>query len=297
MNRICWLTALFCFQGVTAPSMAADSMNVIVLLVDDWGWTDATCQGSDLYRTPNIDRFAADGVVFTNGYAACTVCSPTRAAMMTGMYPGRTRVTDFITGGQPANAKLMRPDWMQRIEKRHTTLAEALKKAGYRTGHVGKWHLMPRGEPDMNDYLPRKHGFDINIGGNEWGAPGSYFHPYGSARCRVGVLPAGGREGDYLTDRLTNEALKIYPHYHSCGATPHSAIRSKHWRLIEFFEDNHVELYDLNDDIGETNNLNLSMPDKAAELRTRLHAWRKSVGAQLPTANPNYDPSAGRKRG
>ena len=190
-----------CLNSVRTTS-AAERMNVIVLLVDDWGWTDAGCQGSDLYETPNIDRFAADGIMFTNGYAACTVCSPTRASLMTGMYPGRHRVTDFITGGQPKNSKLLRPKWTQRIEKRHTTLPEALKANGYRTAHVGKWHLMPRGEPDMNDYLPQHHGFDINIGGNEWGAPGSYFHPYASkgrkAGREVGQLPEGGKEGCLL---------------------------------------------------------------------------------------------------
>ncbi len=199
------------------PQLQADDEarrpNFIVFLVDDLGWRDLGCFGSDFYETPNLDRFAAGAMKFTDAYAACTVCSPTRAAMMTGMYPARTRVTDYITGGQPAKSKLLRPDWNQRLNLEYTTIAEALKAAGYRTAHVGKWHLMPRGKPEMNDYLPQFHGFDINIGGNEWGAPGSYFYPYESSRRNVGKLPPGGKEGDYLTDQLTREAVKILEAY------------------------------------------------------------------------------------
>ena len=185
--------------------------NFLILLVDDLGWTDLGCYGSDFYETPHIDALAADGVRFTHGYAACTVCSPTRAALMTGMYPGRTNVTDWIPGHQRPEAPLRPPDWTMKLEHRHVTLAEALGDAGYRTAHVGKWHLMPRLEPDaMLDFAPERHGFQINVGGNEWGAPGSYFHPYERAGGRrVYPLPAGGAEGDYLTDRLTDEALSI----------------------------------------------------------------------------------------
>ena len=165
-----------------------------------------------LYETPNVDRLAADGMRFINGYAACTVCSPTRAAMMTGKYPGRTHVTDWIRGHARPYAKLKVPDWTMKIEASHTTIAEALGAAGYRTAMVGKWHLMPNGDPDMNDYIPEKHGFEVNVGGNEWGAPGSYFHPYEHPKQTgrgIGPLPPGGKEGDYLTDRLTAEAVKL----------------------------------------------------------------------------------------
>ena len=181
MQRLLIITLLLTLTGCGAPqevSQAPKKPNFIIFLVDDLGWSDGGVFGSDLYETPNIDRLAADGMRFTTGYAACTVCSPTRAAMMTGKYPGRTHVTDWIRGHQRPYAKLNVPDWTMKIEASHTTIAEALGAAGYRTASVGKWHLMPSGDPDMNDYVPEKHGFEVNIGGNEWGAPGSYFDPY-----------------------------------------------------------------------------------------------------------------------
>lgn len=188
--------------------------NFLIFLVDDLGWTDLGCFGSDFYETPNIDRLAADGVRFTHGYAACTVCSPTRAALLTGLYPGRLNVTDWIPGHRRAGAKLRPPEWTMRLEHRYTTLAEALGAAGYRTAHVGKWHLMPRLDPRaLMDFVPERHGFDRNVAGNEWGAPGSYFHPYERSGRGVHPLPEGGAEGDYLTDRLTDEALRILEDY------------------------------------------------------------------------------------
>ncbi len=188
--------------------------NFLVLFVDDLGWTDLGCYGSDFYETPNIDQLAMDGVRFSHGYAACTVCSPTRAALLTGLYPGRTHVTDWIPGHQRPKALLRPPNWTMKLEHRHTTLAEALGAAGYRTAHVGKWHLMPRLEPEvMMDFAPERHGFERNIAGNEWGAPGSYFHPYERPDRKMYPLPPGGAEGDYLTDRLTNEALAILDDY------------------------------------------------------------------------------------
>ncbi len=217
------------------PGAGKRPPNFLILLVDDLGWTDLGCYGSDFYQTPNIDRLAAAGVRFTHGYAACTVCSPTRAALMTGLYPGRTNVTDWIPGHQREHAPLRPPEWTMRLDHEYTTLAEALGAAGYRTAHVGKWHLMPRLEPDvMLAYAPEHHGFEINVAGNEWGAPASYFHPYERAGRKMYPLPEGGAEGDYLTDRLTDEALKIldgfgdepfllyFPYY-----TVHTPIQAK----------------------------------------------------------------------
>ena len=172
-------------------------LNFIFLLVDDWGWKDAGCFGSDLYETPNIDRLAAQGMKFTNGYAACTVCSPTRAAVMSGKYPPKTGVTNWISGPT------------MKLRHSEVTIAEALKAGGYKTAHIGKWHLSPRGAKDVASYDPQHQGFDINIAGNHWGAPGSYFHPYTTARKTMGPLPTGGKDGDFLTDRLTDEAVKI----------------------------------------------------------------------------------------
>jgi arylsulfatase A-like enzyme len=165
-------------------------------MVDDLGWTDFGCYGSDFYETPNIDKLAASGMKFTNGYAACTVCSPTRASLMSGKYTPKHGVTNWIS------SKTMM------LKHEEVTIAEALKEAGYKTAHVGKWHLAPRGADDMKDYYPTKQGFDLNVGGGHWGAPSTYFHPY-DGRKTVEHLPPGGKEGDFLTDRLTTEMLKI----------------------------------------------------------------------------------------
>ncbi len=439
-------------------------LNFVFFLIDDLGWTDLGCYGSQFYLTPNVDRLAAMGVKFTNGYAACTVCSPTRVSILTGKYPARVHLTDWISGHKRPFAKLRVPDWTMKMEHEEVTLAEALKPHGYSTCFIGKWHLGPQG------YWPDSQGFDVNIGGYSRGAPPSYFAPY-----RIPTMKEGPK-GEYLTDRhaadaerfldahagkpfflyismyavhtplqakkaliekykqraaanpkypqkhpvyggmvhsmdecvgrvlrklaehklldntaimfvgdnggllgptrniglragkgssyeggvrepfliywpgvtkpgsvchepvistdfyptilrmagaqgdprhnakvdgaslvplLQNPAAKLdrdaiywhYPHYHPGGATPYGAIRARDWKLIEFYEDMHVELYNLRTDQAETTNLAAKMPEKADELRKKLHAWRKAVGAQMPTPNPNYDPSRARRRG
>lgn len=452
-------------------------LNFIFILVDDWGWTDAGCCGSDLYETPNIDRLASEGVRFTDGYAACTVCSPTRASLMTGKYPARLHVTDWIEGHKRPYAKLKVPDWTMQLEHGEVTLAEALREAGYATAHVGKWHL------GKTEYYPDKQGFDVNMFGNHKGSPPSYFYPYTRNDDRWSAALTnltGGKEGEYLTDREAEEVCKFievhqeepfyinlahyavhtplqakeklvnyykgkineenehrnatyaamvhsvdeslgvirgkleelgllentvifltgdnggltardwipggvtdnsplregkgsayeggvrvpaiirhpehlsgavcsepvitcdyyptilsmagikgnsnhnksvdgtdllpvlqntsaslarealywhYPHYHPGGATPHSAVRCGDYKLLEFFEDGRLELYNLREDIGETNNLTDTLPEKAIQLYEMLDAWRKSVGAQLPTENPDYDAARANKRG
>jgi arylsulfatase A-like enzyme len=468
-------------------------MNVVIFLVDDMGWTDLGCQGSDLYDTPNIDRLAAIGTRFTDGYAACTVCSPTRAAMLTGQYPARLRVTDFIPGHDLRNLPMNIPDWTQRLELDEITLAEMLKTAGYQTAHLGKWHLTDRDRSAKGNstghyptHYPDKQGFDVNIGGNEHGAPPSYFWPYGRGKTLaekkdnpiLRTLPPSeeNRLEEYLTDRIAEEGVRLieqfaqdsknrpfftsfcfynvhtplqapedqvskykkkieatapknhtnptyaamvssvdravgrvletlqnqgiakrtlivftsdngglrpqatdnaplrqgkggiyeggvrvpfivhwpgvtpagsvsaepvitmdilptvldvvgveapaeaakkidgqsltallrdpqnaslsrdaiywhYPHYHSMGARPYSAIRAGKWKLIQLHNRmEQPELYDLASDIHEDHNLTQKHPDKATELLKKLDAWRKSVDAQMPTPNPDYDP-------
>jgi len=194
--------------------------NFVLILIDDLGWIDTACYGSKFYETPNIDRLAAEGMRFTDGYAACAVCSPTRAAVMTGRYPARLGVTDWIharfqggkippnkknpdkyVGGK--NKKLLCPPNALWMELEELTIAEALKPAGYTSCHIGKWHLGP------DNWYPDKQGFDFNIGGCDFGQPPSYFDPY--SRKGQGQIPTlkPRRKGEYLTDREADEAVKF----------------------------------------------------------------------------------------
>ena len=471
------LTDLFLSAAAVACLIASDTHllasdpvsrpNVVFLLADDLGWTGLRCFGSDFYETPHLDQLAAGGMKFTDAYAACTVCSPTRASIMTGMYPARLHLTDFIAGQNRPWAKLRIPDWTKGLEHRYVTIAEALQDAGYTTAQVGKWHLAPRSgdagaKPQSGD--PAGHGFDIQVGKPRQAR--GYFLP-------KGFNTDGESRSDYLTDYLTDKAVEIidrvkdkpfflyfayhtphtpiqgrsdlverfskkvrpdalhknptyaamvhsldesvgriverlrrhgiedrtvviftsdnggltqrygkhdgfteniplrrgkgsayeggvrvpaiirwpgvtkpgsvcgrpiisidyyptileitgvkgdakhnalvdgvsivpllkdpraviernlywhYPHYHAGGDSPYSAVRTGWWRLIEFHEENGLALYDLKRDIGEKTNLADEMPEKTKELRNQLHAWRKRVGAQMPTPNPDYDP-------
>src|SRR5436309_1116041 len=456
----CWRGILCLRAGLLSlPLFGAapqSQPNIVLILADDLGWTDLSCYGSDFYETPHIDRLARDGMKFTQAYSACTVCSPTRAAILTGKYPARLHVTDWIPGLPPENPKLLVPDWTKYLPLEEITIARALRSAGYVTASIGKWHL--GGEK----YYPEKHGFDINIAGSSAPSPPGYFAPY-----RIATLTEGP-EGEYLTDRIGEEAVQFverhkdepfslylphfavhmpiqgkdvltekyrakqrsgqrqtnavyaamiesmddtvgrvlrkldelklpdrtvivftsdnggrvpttsnhplrvgkgscyeggtrvplivhwpgvtragsvcdtpvismdlyptvleiagmkeaarkgvdganlvpllrqngelkrdalfwhyphYQHYQLGGTTPYGAIRAGDFKLIEFFDDMRVELYNLREDIGEQRNLAAQMPAKADELRARLHAWRVEVGAQMPSRNPAYDPS------
>lgn len=180
--------------------------NIVFFLVDDMGWGDIGCYGNRFHETPAIDKLCDEGVKFTQAYSSCTVCSPSRAALLTGQYPARLHLTDWIAGHNYPWAKLKVPDWKMEIDHERQTLPKTLKKEGYNTHFIGKWHLMPHLDRDrMYDYLPEKQGFDTNVGGCEWGQPkgrGKYFHPFD-------VPGLEGKEGDFLTDKLTDEAVKI----------------------------------------------------------------------------------------
>lgn len=192
--------------------------NFILINVDDLGWTDLGCFGSAFYETPHIDGLAGDGMRFTDAYAACAVCSPTRAAIMTGRYPARIGVTDWIRarfqGGKiPANkknpshwvggkgSKVLCPANALWMESSELTIAELLKKVGYRSCHIGKWHL------GADDWYPEKQGFDENYGGCDYGQPPSYYDPFNNKRLDgIFGLPSR-KKGQYLTDRETDEAI------------------------------------------------------------------------------------------
>jgi len=419
------------------------------------GWSDTGYAGSDLYETPHLDRLAQQGLRFSQAYSACTVCSPTRAALLSGKYPARLHLTDWIHGHARPFAKLKIPAWTEHLPEEETTLAAALRPLGYTSASIGKWHL-----GDEPADMPERRGFDVNIAGTGQGQPPSYFAPY-----HIPTL-VEGPAGEYLTDRLTDEACRFvrehragpfflylphfavhtplqakselvehfraklkpgmkhtnavyaamqksvddsvgrlltelestpaaretlviftsdnggligptsnvpcragkgsayeggvrvplivwwaghakpgsicpepvisqdlfatilaaageevvakrpdvdglsllplvtdpaaslkreaiywhYPHYHPGGATPYGAIRAGNMKLVEFFEDLHVELYDLDADPSETRDLAKEQPERTKELRDRLTTWRERVGAQMPTPNPNYDP-------
>jgi arylsulfatase A len=177
--------------------------NVVLIVADDLGWADLGCYGSKFYRTPNLDRLAGEGRRFTQAYAACPVCSPTRAALMTGKSPARLLLTDWLPG-RPDNPfqKLNRPAFRQELPLEEVTIAEALKTAGYTTGHIGKWHLGGDG------FGPTQQGFDLNIAGDASGSPLSYFAPFArNGRTMPGLTDAPA--GQYLTDRLTDEAERF----------------------------------------------------------------------------------------
>lgn len=177
--------------------------NIVLILADDLGWADVGADASTFYRTPRIDALAGDGIRFTDAYAAAPVCSPDRAALLTGKYPARLHLTDWLPGrpDQP-DQMLASPVIVQHLPLEEITLAEALKPAGYVSAHIGKWHLGGEG------YSPLQQGFDLNIGGNHFGWPLSYFAPYESDGEFIPGLEQAP-DGEYLTDRVTDEALKF----------------------------------------------------------------------------------------
>jgi len=230
-----------------------ESPNIIIIQVDDLGWADISVQGSTFYETPNIDRLATAGIRFTNGYASAAVCSPSRAALMTGKYPARLGITDWIRaefqGGTipedlrnpteyvgDSDKPLLTPPNPLWLEHEEITIAELLAEAGYKTAHIGKWHL------GSTKWYPGTQGFDINIGGADLGEPPSYFDPYRSER--VGSIPTlePREEGEYLTDREVWEAVHFIEEnagtsffLHLAHYAVHTPIQAKK-RLIEYYQ-------------------------------------------------------------
>jgi arylsulfatase A-like enzyme len=180
-------------------------LNVLFILADDLGQRDLGSYGSTFYETPHLDRLAREGARFTSAYAAAPVCSPTRASLLTGRWPQRSTITDYI--GAPdrpelwkRNTRALPAPFGDRLALDETTMAEALKGAGYATFFAGKWHLGPEG------WWPEQQGFDVNLGGIDRGGPyggKQYFSPYGNPR-----LP-DGPDGEHLPDRLASETVRF----------------------------------------------------------------------------------------
>ena len=189
-------------------------LNFVVIMADDLGWTGLSGYGSDLHQTPNLDQLAHDALKFSNAYASASICTPTRAALMTGKAPARLNMTIWHEASQnpPQNRKLIPPVVEGNLSHDEVTLAEVLREGGYRTGHVGKWHL------GQASHYPETQGFDYTFGGSFWGAPATFYFPYrgtwGSGdrahpRYVPGINAADFRSDEYLTDRLTDEALRF----------------------------------------------------------------------------------------
>ncbi|MBL8215566.1 MAG: sulfatase [Bryobacterales bacterium] len=453
---------------LAASAQSRRKPNLVLILIDDYGWTDTGYNGSTYYQTPHIDTLARSGMVFTNGYAAAPVCSPTRSAIMTGKYPARLHLTSHLQGASNRFhfTKVLQPSARLELPLEEVTIAELLKAEGYRTACIGKWHLGKTG------FQPQDQGFDIAHAGDEAGSTNNFFYPEWKKK-----VPLEGKDGDYLTDRLTDLAVDFigahkdrpfflylphfavhtpiqgkpdkvrkydalakpdnpqnygeyaamiesvdesvgrvmaalrqhglddntlvlfssdnggvtslewkkrpvtsnlplrlgkghlyeggirvptiarwtgviqpgsrcdepvvsydyaptfaevagvdksktarmdgrslaplfkrgtlgkrdnfwhYPHYSPQLGKPSAAIRNGDDKLILFFEDRHVELYNLREDIGEKKDLAALQPEKAAALRGRLEAWLRQTKAQLPRPNPNHDPARERQPG
>ncbi|RPF77273.1 MAG: arylsulfatase [Verrucomicrobia bacterium TMED71] len=200
-NQILLMAKASLAIALTDVAQAADSPskpNFLFILIDDLGWPDLGCYGSDFYETPRIDALAASGVRFTNAYSASPVCSPTRAAIMTGQYPSRVDITDWIPGAVAKNPKLIAPEDRDNLDLKETTMAEAFKRKGYETFYAGKWHLGDEG------HFPEDQGFDFNKGGHHKGSPpGGYYAPFNNPRLE------DKPDDRYLTDRLADESIEF----------------------------------------------------------------------------------------
>jgi arylsulfatase A len=212
-RRLLALLGFLLFSGFagdrTAPSGTSQppqKPNFVIILIDDLGWADVGFNGSTYHQTPHLDRLAARSVQFKQAYAPAPVCSPTRASLLTGQHPARLQITDWLPGrtDRPSQ-KLLRAPLRAELPLSATTLPEVLKTAGYTSAHIGKWHLGGLG------FGPLQQSFDLNIAGDHTGTPSNYFYPYRNRQTgqdqMVGLEQ--GTYGEYLTDRLTDEAEKF----------------------------------------------------------------------------------------
>lgn len=204
MKSFLYATLILLLHGTARPIPAAESPpNILFILIDDLGWMDVRVQGNSAVHTPHIDRLAAEGMRFTDAYAAASVCSPTRAAILTGLAPARLHITNHIPDQErfiPDNPKLLPAFMLDHLPPKHETIAERLKQEGYKTGFFGKWHLSGSGR-GLPEFEPTAQGFDLNIGGCAFGGPPTFFDPY-----RIPHLPPR-KTGEYLPERLADESI------------------------------------------------------------------------------------------
>ncbi|MBN2330167.1 MAG: sulfatase [Candidatus Omnitrophica bacterium] len=255
MNKSSWSRRSFCrylaggAAALAAPmnlhagASPAKPWNFVFILVDDLGWSDLGCYGADLHETPYIDRFASQCTRFSDAYAASPVCTPTRASIMTGKHPARLHMTvwrEDTLRPPNRNRKLITPQCVSDLPHDEFTIAEAMRTSGRQTAHIGKWHL------GGASHYPETQGFDVNIGGTHWGAPNSFFYPYRGdeyyGEYRYVPHLEFGEPGEYLTDRLTDEALNVMekmkddPFYLQLAFhTVHSPIEGKP-ELVEYYQ-------------------------------------------------------------
>lgn len=226
--------ALAASSGAVPAASPAAPLNIVLILADDLGWADLGCHGADLHETPRIDAFAREGLRFNQAYAM-SVCSPTRAMLLTGRHAARVGITIWSEGSLERNLsrRLLQAESRHDLPPTEITLAKHLRDGGYLTALVGKWHL-----GDAN-HAPETHGFDLNLGGSHWGAPATYWWPYSGAGrfgAQFRYVPGlgFGRPGEYLTDRLTEEALRVIDHagdrpffLYLAHHAPHTPIEAK----------------------------------------------------------------------
>ncbi len=185
--------------------------NIILIMADDLGWKDLNCYGNSNLDTPVIDQLAADGMRFTDAYSASPVCSPTRAAILTGLAPARLKITNHAPGHPPGftlpGTNLKSAEWTRHLALEHVTIAERLKAVGYATAFVGKWHLSHKPKnaqsPFEIDLRPEHQGFDLNVGGCDFGGPPSYFAPFKNPAITL------GDKDEYLPDRLAKDCISF----------------------------------------------------------------------------------------
>lgn len=204
-RELTWLLlAGFLIGCSPAGDRTGRSPNIVVIVADDLGWADLGVYGSSFHETPNLDALAADGLRFTHAYTAGSVCSPSRASILTSHYPARLGLTDWLPGqGDEAHQRLLQVRDHAALPLDEITLAEALGREGYATAHIGKWHLGREG------HRPSDQGFDRVIGANDYGSPPTYFWPYRGGDRDLPELTATGEPGENLTDRLGEEAAKF----------------------------------------------------------------------------------------